>query len=370
MALLVKLVGIDINRGSRFLPKEKSDSSSFRYLFRGKSMRLFHAGQRHHFIRSLLHLTSSAAMAVICTSGFAQNYPAKPIKLIVPYTPGTGYDSIARIVSPMLSQRLGQSVVVENVPGASSTIGAANVARAPADGYTLLMIGEGTMASTHLFRKLSYNALTDFAPISLAGHGTLMLVTNPQSGIKTVSELIARAKAEPDKLSYASPGIGTSQYLKMELFRDAAGIKMLHVPYKGSAGALNDLMAGMVTAGLVPIHQAMSHVSAGKLVPLAIISPRRNPKAPEVPTLQESGIQGVDANMWYAFVAPKGTPAAIVTRLNSELRAIIDMPDIKGSLERTGLEVQTSTPAELQAVMQRESDTSAQIIRKNNISID
>jgi tripartite-type tricarboxylate transporter receptor subunit TctC len=308
--------------------------------------------------------------AVFCTAALAQSYPSKPIKLVVPYTPGTGYDSIARIVGPTLSQRLGQPVVVENMPGASSTIGAAAVARAPNDGHTLLMIGEGTMASTHLYRQLTYDALTDFAPITLAGQGTLMLVTNPASGIKSVADLIAKAKAEPAKYAYASPGIGTSQYLKMELFKDAAGIQMLHIPYKGSAGALNDLIAGQVTAALVPIHQGMSHITAGKLVPLAIISPSRNPKAPDVPTLQESGIKGVDANMWYAFVAPKGTPAAVVNRLNSELRSIIDMPDIRNKLERTGLDVKTSTPAELQAIMRTESDTSAQIIRKNNISME
>lgn len=301
---------------------------------------------------------------------YAQTYPAKAIRLVVPFTPGTGYDSIARIVGPTLAQRLGQPVVVENAPGASGTIGAAFVARASPDGHTLLMIGEGTMASGHLYRSLTFNPLTDFAPISLAGHGTLMLMASPASAIRSVEELILKAKAAPGKLTYSSPGIGTSQNLKMVLFANTAGIDMLHVPYKGSAGAITDLIAGVITAGLVPIHAGMQHVAAGKLVPLAIISPNRNPIAPTVPTLQEAGIRGVDANMWYAFVAPKGTPAPVVERLNSELRAIMDIPEIRGRLERTGLEVKTTTPAELQAIMQIESDTSAIIVRRNNITLD
>jgi tripartite-type tricarboxylate transporter receptor subunit TctC len=312
----------------------------------------------------------AAAALLLAGGALAQTYPAKAIRLVVPFTPGTGYDSIARIVGPTLSQRLGQPVVVENIPGASSTIGAASVARAAPDGYTLLMIGEGTMASGHLYRSLQFNPLTDFAPISLAGHGTLMLVASQASGLRSVAELIAKAKAEPGKLTFSSPGVGTSQYLKMALFTNTAGIDMLHVPYKGSAGAINDLLSGLITAGLVPIHAGMQHIAAGKLSALAIISPSRNPIAPDVPTLQEAGIQGVDANMWYAFVAPRGTPAPVVSRLNAELRAIMELPDVKGRLEKTGLEVHTTSPAELQAIMQRESDTAAQIVRRNNISLD
>jgi len=320
---------------------------------------------------TLLNIVRALAVAALLSSGaFAQTYPSRPIKLVVPFTPGTGYDSIARIVSPTLAQRLGQPVVVENIPGASSTIGAGNVARAEADGYTLLMIGESTIASGHLYRSLSFNPLTAFVPISLAGRGTLILVVSPATGIKNLAELIARAKAAPAELTYSSPGVGTSQHLKMELFNNVAGIKMLHVPYKGSAGAINDLIGGRITAGLVPVHSGMPHIKAGRMVPLAIISPSRNAMAPEVPTFKEMGIQGVDANMWYAFVAPKGTPASIVTQLNSELRAVMGMPDVKAKLEGIGLEVKTSSPAELEAIMERESREGAQIIRENRISLD
>lgn len=319
----------------------------------------------------LLNVVRALAVAALLSSGaFAQTYPSRPIKLVVPYTPGTGYDSIARIVGPTLAQRLGQPVVVENIPGASSTIGAGSVARAEADGYTLLMIGEGTIASAHLYRSLPFNPLTAFAPISLAGQGTLILVVNPATGIKNLAELMARAKAAPAELTYSSPGVGTSQHLKMALFNNVAGIKMLHVPYKGSAGAINDLIGGRITAGLVPVHSGMPHIKAGRMVPLAIISPSRNAMAPEVPTFKEIGIQGVDANMWYAFVAPKGTPASIVTQLNSELRAVMGMPDVKAKIEGIGLEVKTTSPAELEAIMESESQHAAQIIRANGISLD
>ncbi|MDB5728660.1 MAG: tripartite tricarboxylate transporter receptor family protein [Noviherbaspirillum sp.] len=333
-------------------------------------MGLCHANLRSRYAGILMAIASAVVTTFTVSNASAQAYPSKTIKIVVPYTPGTGYDSIARIVGPALAERLGVPVVVENMPGASGTIGAATVARAPADGATLLMIGEGTMASAYLYKKLSFNPLTDFAPITLAGNGTLMLVTNPQSGIKSAVNLIAKAKAEPNQLTFASPGVGTSQFLKMALFNDSAGIKMLHIPYKGSAGALNDLIGGVVTAALVPIHQAMPHVTGGKLVPLAIISPRRNAKAPDVPTLKEVGINGVDADMWYAFVAPKETPEAIVSRLNAELRSIIAQPDIKSGLEKTGLEVKTSTSSEMRAIMQNESDTVGQIIRNNNISAE
>jgi tripartite-type tricarboxylate transporter receptor subunit TctC len=320
------------------------------------------------FISKVLH--ACAAMA-LCTGAFAQSsWPTQPIRLVVPYTPGTGYDNIAREISPRLSQKLGQPVVVENRPGASSIIGADLVAKSVPDGYTLMIVGEGTMAAAHLYQSVPFNPVTDFAPITLAGYGTLMLVTNHATGFKTVADLIAKAKANPNKLSYASPGVGTSQHLKMEQIKDFTGIDMLHVPYKGSAGALNDLMGGQIDAALIPIHQALPHVKSGRLVALAVISPERNPRAPDVPTLLESGIKGVDAKMWYAFMAPKNTPPALIARLNTELSAILNDPDVKARLEGTGLEVATSTPAELQGIMQRESLSSSEIIRKNHISLN
>jgi tripartite-type tricarboxylate transporter receptor subunit TctC len=311
-----------------------------------------------------------AVIAFWTLAASAQPFPSKPIRLVVPYTPGTGYDSIARIVGPSLAQRLGQPVVVENMPGASGTLGAGTVARAAADGHTLATIGEGTMASGHLYKALPFNPLSDFAPITLAGYGTLLMVASQASGLKSAGELVEKAKAQPGKLTFSSPGVSTSQYLKMMLFLNTAGIDMLHVPYKGSAGAINDLIGGQVHAGLVPVHAAMQHVQAGRLVPLAALTSARHPVAPQVATLKELGLPAPDAKLWYAFVAPKATPSQIVTRLNTEMRAIMDEPEVKGRLERVGLEVHTTTPAELQAIMQRESDVSREIVRRNNIALD
>jgi tripartite-type tricarboxylate transporter receptor subunit TctC len=316
--------------------------------------------------------TVVAAGAMLGTTAFAQTYPAQLIKMVVAATPGTSMDGIARVIGPKLSQRLGQPIVIENRAGASGTIGANQVAKAPADGYTLMVGAQSMVVVPHMYRTVQYNPLTDFAPISLLAYGTLMLVTHPKSGIDSVAEMIAVAKANPEKLTYSSPGIGLPQHLAMELIKDATGIKLLHIPYKGSAGAVTDLMGGQVFFSLVPIQVALPHVRSGRLKALAVARSRRHAKAPEVPTLQESGIMGVDAvaGLSNFLVAPKGTPAPIVARLNAELRTIMELPDVKEKLESDGLDVATSSPSELQAMLERASSSSAQIIRKNNISLD
>ncbi|MES2536312.1 MAG: tripartite tricarboxylate transporter substrate binding protein [Pseudomonadota bacterium] len=308
--------------------------------------------------------------AVLATTAYAQTYPARQIRLVVPYTPGTGMDTIARVMAPKLAQRLGQPVVVENMPGASGNIGANNVAKANGDGYTLMLTANTMLIASNLYKAVPFNPLTDFAPISLTAYGTLMLVSHPQSGINSVADLLTMAKAEPGKLTYSSPGVGTPHHMAMELLSDVAGIKVLHVPYKGSAGALTDLLGGQVNVGFVPVHVAMTHVKSGKLKALAVGSPKRNAKAPDVPTLQESGIRGAEADMWYAVMAPKGTPAPIVTMLNTEVRGILQMADVKGTLDAQGLDPASDTPEELMSLMRRDSTRWADIIRKNKISMD
>lgn len=322
-----------------------------------------------HALRAASFLAASLCAAAASLPAAAQSWPSRPITLIVPYTPGTGYDVIARAVEPRLAQSLGQAIVIDNKPGASSTIGVGTAARAPADGYTLVMIGEGTIAATHLYKDLKFNPLTDLAPIALAGYGTLMVVTNPMTGIKSVADLVARAKAEPDKLTYASPGVGTSQNIKMEQIKLETGIKLLHVPYKGSAGVLNDLMSNQVQISLIPIHQALPQISGGRLVPLAVIAPQRSEKALNVPTLEEAGIHGVESRMWYGFLAPHGTPQDIVQRLNKEINAALDSADVRSQLDKVGLEVTSGPPALLLTTMRSESTTSADIIRKSHISM-
>jgi tripartite-type tricarboxylate transporter receptor subunit TctC len=312
-----------------------------------------------------------ALIAGVQAGAHAQtSYPTQPIKLVVPYTPGTGIDNIARVVAPKLSQRLKQPVVVENKPGASGNIGAEYVAKSVPDGHTLMVNAKTFAVAPHLYRSVTYNPMTDFKTVSLAAYGTLLLVTNPGSGINSVADLIKQAKADPNKLTYSSAGIGTSQHMSMELIKDIANIQIMHVPYKGSAGALTDLLSGQVSVSLVPVHVVMPHVQSGKLRALAVASPQRHSKAPDVPTLRESGIEGADADIWYGFWAPKDVPAPIIKLLNSELRAILALPDVKSALEKQGMDVTSSTPEELHAIVEREYASSGRIIKKNNISID
>ena len=317
--------------------------------------------------RIIVRTAVALCAALAAAQGAAQTWPSQPIKFVVPYTPGTGMDIIARTVGPKLAERLGQPVVVENKPGASGNIGADAVAKSAPDGYTLMVTANTLLIASNMYASVPFNPLADFAPISLAAWGTLLLTANPQSGIRSVADLIARAKAEPGKLSYSSPGVGTPHHMSMELFKDLTGTNLLHVPYKGSAGALTDLISGQVALGFVPIHVAMPFVKAGKLTPLGVGSAKRHANAPDIPTLQESGVKGAEVDMWYAFMAAKGTPAPIVSRLDAELRAILSTPEIKASFDKQGMDAAASTPEELGALMKRDYARWAEIIKKNNI---
>jgi tripartite-type tricarboxylate transporter receptor subunit TctC len=306
---------------------------------------------------------------LLAGSAIAQTYPSQPIKFIVPFTPGTGMDIIARQVAPRLTERLGQPVLVENRPGASGNIGAEAVAKAAPDGHTI-MVGANTLViAAHLYKSVPFHPLTDFVPVTLAATSTLVLVVNPGTGIESIADLIARAKAQPGKLTYGSPGIATPHHMAMELFKDLTGTDLLHIPYKGSAGAVTDLVSGQIDVMFLPIHQVLPYRQAGRLKVLAAGGLKRHPAAPELPTLVELGIKGAEAaDIWYAFYAPKGVPAPIIARLNAELRSILAMPEIKAVCEKAGLDVATSTPEELYALMQRDYARWGEIVRKNNIT--
>jgi tripartite-type tricarboxylate transporter receptor subunit TctC len=315
-------------------------------------------------------LIAALCAAALAAAGpaFAQSFPSQPIKFVVPFTPGTGMDTIARTVAPKLGERLGQPVVVDNRPGASGNIGAEQVAKAPADGHTVLVSANTMLIAAQLYKSVPYDPMTDFAPLSIAAWGTLLMVANPKSGIESVSDLVAKAKASPGRITYSSPGVGTPHHMSMELFKENTGIDLLHVPYKGSAGALTDLLSGEVNVGFVPVHVATPLIKAGKLKPLAAGAKQRHPLAPEVPTLDELGYKGIDVEMWYAFYAPKGTPPAVLARLNADLRAVLSQPDVKAQFEKVGLDVASSSPEELYALMQRDNPRWREVIRKNNIS--
>jgi tripartite-type tricarboxylate transporter receptor subunit TctC len=300
----------------------------------------------------------------------AQAQLAQPIRVVVPFTPGTGMDIIARTVAPRLSERMGQPVIVENKPGASGNIGAEAVAKSAPDGNTLMVSANTMVITPSLYQSMPYDAVNDFAPISLAAWGTLALVASTKSKIESVQQLIAEAKARPGKLSYGSPGVGTPHHLAMELFKDLTGTFMLHIPYKGSAGAVTDLLSGQIDVMFLPIHVAMPQVRAGRIKALAVGSPKRHPSAPELATLQELGIKGAEVDMWYGFLAPKGTPAPVISKLNTEIRAILQQPEVKEAFEKQGLDASFSSPEELKTRMARDYTRWNQLIKKNHITAE
>jgi tripartite-type tricarboxylate transporter receptor subunit TctC len=321
-------------------------------------------------MKNLLVMMAAALLGLACATAGAQDYPNRPINVIVPYSPGTGMDLIARTVGPKLSQRLGQPVVIDNRPGASGNIGAEMVARAAPDGYTLLIGANTMLIAASLYKKVPFDPVKDFTPVSQAAFGTLMLVASNRSGIQSVADLIARAKAHPGTINYGSPGVGTPHHMAMELFKDLTGTDLVHVPYKGSGGVITDIVSGQIDVMFLPVHVASPYIRSGRLRALAVGSSKRHPNLPDVATLAELGIKGAEVDMWYPILLPRGAPPAIVTRLNAEFRAILALPDVKASLAAEGMDAASSSPAELGDLMQREFERWAVIIRRNHISAD
>jgi tripartite-type tricarboxylate transporter receptor subunit TctC len=320
--------------------------------------------------RTLLAQGASLFVASLAATVSAQTYPSQPIRIIVPFTPGTGMDTIARAVAPRLGERLGQSVVVQNVAGASGNIGADNVAKANPDGHTLLMGANTMLMATQLVKNAPFNPINDFAPVTMAAYGSLMLVANPKTNIKSVRELIARAKAKPGDISFGSPGVGTPHHMAMELFKLESNTFMLHVPYRGSAGYTQDLLAGELNVGFLPVHVAQGFVKAGRLVALGVGSAKRHPVAPDVPTITEAGVPRVDVDLWYAFFAPSRTPAPVLTRLNTELAAIVGSPEVRELLGKAGMDASSSSAQELGSIVAKDYPRWGNVIRSKNISAE
>jgi tripartite-type tricarboxylate transporter receptor subunit TctC len=307
-----------------------------------------------------------AALALsACTVVFGQPaYPDKPIRLVVPYPPGGFTDILGRLLSTQLQTRLGQTVVVDNKGGGGSTIGSALVARAPADGYTLLLvapdlaINESLMAS-----RLSYDARKDFSPVIRAAWSPMVLVTHPSVPAKNVGEFLALAKASPGKINFASGGIGTGAHLALELFKTRAGLDLTHVPYKGNGPATSDLLGGQVSAMFLQYAVAKPHIAGGKLVMLATPSGKRSSAIPDVPTIAESGLPGFDVEPWFGIVAPAGTPTAIVNRLNAEIGKIMQQNDVKDLLASFGAAPSISSPQEFGKFIDSEVTRWAEVVK-------
>ncbi|MDM0077610.1 tripartite tricarboxylate transporter substrate binding protein [Variovorax sp. J2P1-59] len=312
-----------------------------------------------------------AALAMAAGAVAAHAWPDQPITLVVPYTPGTGIDLIARQLSVRLPAVLGQPVIVDNVPGASGNIGSEKVARAKPDGYTLMVQVNTLVMNKSLYKSLAYDPIADFTPVSLTSWGTLLLVTNPNvQKTTTVAQMVAAAKAEPGKLTYATPGVGTPHHLSMALLMQNTGTEMLHVPYKGTAGAVTDLLGGRIDYMFLPVHVGLQHIQAGKLRAIATGSDKRLPQLPNVPTLAEAGIKGGNVDMWYGVLAPKGTSPAVVARLNKEIGAILKLPEVATAFESQGMVPASSTPEEFGALIQKDAKRWADVVQRGGITAD
>lgn len=312
-----------------------------------------------------------AAAALGAGGALAQGaaYPSKPIRIIVPYAPGGLADAFVRQVGQQLSSRLGQPVVVDNKPGANTLIGAEAAARSPNDGYTILFCSMSTLAlNVGTYKKLPYDPIKDFSPISLGFYSPLYLAVNPTLPVKTVDELVNLAKTRPTPLAYASTGNGGAMHVITEQFRTVKGINLIHVPYKGSSPGLNDLVAGQVQIMFDVGANSVEQAKAGRLRILAVTGPRRTQAAPQVPTMTEAGVPGFDLTVWFGFVAPAGTPPAIVERLSREIADIQKLPAFQEAARSSGYELASNTPAQFSALIRNDIDKWVNMVKAAGVT--
>ena len=313
-------------------------------------------------------LIAGLLLAIACAPGAAQEWPTRPIRFIVPFTPGTGQDIIARTIGPKLTERLGQPVVIENRPGASGNIGTEAVAKAAPDGYTIMVTASPVVFNPLIYQGLPWDPFRDLAPVANLTDGYLALVVGNGVPASNVKEFVALLKARPGKLSYSSPGVGTPQHLTGELFKVATGTFMLHVPYRGSAGAVTDVIGGAVEAMFMPVHTALPQVRQGRLKVLGLAYDKRVAAAQDVPTIQEAGgPRDVNASVWYAVFTAGKTPPDIVNKLAATLRDIVRQPDVADTLNKQGLTVNYMNPQELTAMMRRETERWAKIVKEKGL---
>ena len=301
----------------------------------------------------------------------AQAYPNRPIRAIVPIAPGGGTDTTGRLVTTRLSEALGQQIVVDNRAGGGGTIGASIVAKAQPDGYTILF---GSI-STHgvnpaIYKNLPYDHIKDFAPVSLIGTVPNVLVVHPSLPVKSVSDLINYAKANPGKINYGSAGIGSPPHLSMELLKSMAGINLLHVPYKGAGPALAELLGGQTQVMCTSLAGQLPHIKAGRVRALAVTTAKRNPQLPDVPTMIEAGVPGYEVTIWYAVFTPAGVPKPIITRLNSELVKLLKMPEMKERMAQIGVDPAPSTPQELAAFVKSETAKWTKVVQEAGVKLE
>jgi len=313
-------------------------------------------------------LLACAHCPLAISADTAQDYPNRPIRLVVPFPPGGGTDIVARAIMVKLTEGWGQQIIIDNRGGAGGVIGADTVAKSTPDGYTLLFGTPGALVINPLLNsKLPYNATRDFAPVSLLALNPQLLAVHISVPVSTVKELIALARAQPHKLNYASVGEGTPNHLAMELFKSMTGTDMVHVPYKGAAPAVTDLVGGHVQLMFNPMPPLLPHVKSGRLKALAVGGTQRSGALPDVPTVAEAGVPGYEYVTWYSIVAPARTPRAVIDKLNARLAAVLAMPDVAQRLSVQGAEPRASTPEELTRFMQEDTKRLGGIIRSAGI---
>jgi len=316
-------------------------------------------------------IVAGLAAILLAAAAFAQSYPTKPIRLIVPFAAGGGNDNVARLVGKSLSDSLGQQMVIDNRPGAGGVLGAELAAKSPPDGYTLFLGGVGSHAiNPNLHERLPYDPVRDFAPVILLASAPLILVLHPSVPADSIREFIALARAKPGQLNYASNGNGSSSHLAAVMFEAMAGVAMVHVPYKGLSPALTDLLSGRVQLMFSSVVAILPHIKAGKLRSLAVTGSKRLSSMPELPTVAESGLIGYEASSWYGVLAPAGTPKEIIARLNAETVKALEQPEVRNSLLAEGAEPIGGPPEKFAAHIKSENERLGKLIRDAKIRLE
>jgi len=323
----------------------------------------------------LLRSTARFALMLVCLLApiavWAQAWPQRPVKIVVPSPPGDGSDAVARAIADKLAIALGQPFVVENKPGAGGVIGSSEAAHAPHDGYTLIMGNAGSHGiNAAVYTKLNYDPVRDFTPVTLIAESPNVLVANPDAPFKSVQELIAAAKARPGKIDFASGGQGSSAHMSMELFKYLTHTDLNHIPYKGATPALTDIIAGTVPVGFFNLPPAMGHIKSGKVRALAVTTSKRWSALPDVPTVAEAGVPSVETVAWFGLLAPAGTPHDVIDRLAAEVQKIVKMPDVRARIEATGAQAVGSTPAEFAKRIHDDVDKWKRVAAAAKVQID
>ena len=322
-------------------------------------------------MKRLQRASLAIALAFFVATAAAQNYPAKPIRLIVPFPPGGGTDISARTVASRLSEGGRWTFVVENKPGAGGNLGVEQAVKSPADGYTMVIGQTSNLAiNPALYAKLPYDPLRDLSPVALLVSAPVVLVVTANSRYQSLADLITAARSDPGAVTYASPGNGTVSHLAGELLQRAAGVRLTHVPYKGAAPALSDTLGGQVQSFMSSVPSALAHVKSGRLRAIAVTSAKRSPQLPEVPTIAESGYAGFEANTWYGLLVPAGTPAAVIALLNAEVNRVLATPEVRARLASEGGDTLGGSPERFAAFLAAEHAKWGRVVRESGAKVD